>query len=60
MSKVHLQDDLQNIFACHVGNILSISHDAEGVLKRLDECFMLKPGSVGDPNIHLGAKLRKM
>ena len=29
-------------------------------MQRLDKYFKLKPGSLGDPDIYLGAKLRKM
>ena len=35
-------------------------HDAEADLKRIDKYFSLKPGSLGDPDIYLGAKIRKM
>eukprot|EP00804_Cyclotella_cryptica_P019398 CCRYP_006588-RA/>CCRYP_006588-RA protein AED:0.13 eAED:0.13 QI:0/0/0/1/0.75/0.6/5/0/864 len=45
---------------CYVDDILSIAHNAEDVLRRLDKYFMLKPGSLGDPDIYLGAKLKKM
>ena len=45
---------------CYVDDVLSISHDADAVLKRLDKYFKLKPGSLGDPDIYLGAKLRRM
>eukprot|EP00804_Cyclotella_cryptica_P012025 CCRYP_004483-RA/>CCRYP_004483-RA protein AED:0.49 eAED:0.49 QI:0/-1/0/1/-1/1/1/0/77 len=45
---------------CYVDDILSIAHNAEDVLHRLDKYFMLKPGSLGDPDIYLGAKLKKM
>ena len=45
---------------CYVDDVLSIAHDAENVLKPLDKYFELKPGSLGDPDIYLGAKLWKM
>ena len=32
----------------------------EDVLNRLDKSFRIKPGSLGDPDIYLGAKLKKM
>jgi len=45
---------------CYVDDILSIAHNAKDVLHRLDKHFMLKPGSLGDPDIYLGVKLKKM
>ena len=42
---------------CYVDDVLSISHDAEEVLQRLDKYFKLKLGFLGDPDIYLGAKL---
>ena len=45
---------------CYVDDALSISHNAEEVLNRLDKYFRIKPGSLGDPDIYLGAKLKKM
>ena len=44
----------------YVDDVLSIAHDAEADLKRIDKYFSLKPGSLGDPDIYLGAKIRKM
>ena len=41
-------------------DILSIAHNAEDVLRQLDKYCMLKPGSLGDPAIYLGAKLKNM
>eukprot|EP00804_Cyclotella_cryptica_P014742 CCRYP_021053-RA/>CCRYP_021053-RA protein AED:0.33 eAED:0.33 QI:0/0/0/1/0.33/0.25/4/0/339 len=43
----------------YVDDILSIAHNADGVLRPLDK-YMLKPGSLGDPDIYFGAKLKKM
>ena len=42
----------------YVDDCLAISHDATSVLKQLDKYFQMKPGSIGDPDIYLGAKLR--
>ena len=44
----------------YIGSILSIYHDAEDVLKRLDYYFNLKPGSLGYPDIYLEVKLQKI
>ena len=39
---------------------LAIPHDAISVLKQLDNFFQMKTGSIGDPDIYLGAKLREV
>lgn len=44
----------------YVDDCLAIHHDAESILKELDTYFAMKPGSIGDPDIYLGAKLRKV
>ena len=45
---------------CYVDDVLSISHNAEEVLTRLDKYFRIKPGSLSDLAIYLEAKLKKM
>ena len=35
-------------------------HDSLSVLKKLDKYFKLKPSSIGDPDIYIGAKVTKM
>ena len=44
----------------YVDDALCIHHDAKGQLKHLDHYFKMKKGSIGDPDIYLGAKVRKM
>ena len=44
----------------YIDDALSINHDPQGELERLDKYFMMKPGSIGDPSIYLGAKLKKV
>ena len=44
---------------CYIDDILCIHHDPMTVLNRINDYMPLKPGSVGDPDIYLGAKLRK-
>ena len=44
----------------YVDDCLCIHHDAEKQLQQLDKFFPMKPGSIGDPDIYLGAKLRKV
>ena len=42
----------------YVDDCLAIHHDAEVALTELDNCFAMKIGSIRDPDIYLGAKLR--
>ncbi len=42
-----------------VDNILCIHHDALSVLTQINRYLPLKPTSVGDPDIYLGAKLKE-
>ena len=43
----------------YVDEILVVHHYAMSVLARLNEYLPLKPSSVGDPDIYLGARLAK-
>ena len=42
----------------YVDDVLAIHEEATGLLKRVDYYFKMKKGSIGDPNIYLGARLR--
>ena len=44
----------------YVDDSLAISHDAMAALDWMDKFCMTKKGSIGDPDIYLGAKLRKV
>jgi hypothetical protein len=44
----------------YVDDVLAIGHDAEDMIYQLDKFFMMKDGSIGDPDIYLGSKLRKV
>jgi hypothetical protein len=44
---------------CYAGDILCIHHDALSRLTKIDKYLPLKPTSVGDPDIYLGAKLKE-
>jgi hypothetical protein len=44
----------------YVDDILAIHHNATTIINEVDKFFKMKSGSVGDPDIYLGAKLRKM
>lgn len=43
----------------YVDDCLCVHHDAEGQLLELNKFFKMKPGSIGDPDIYLGAKIKK-
>ena len=40
-----------------VDDVLLISHDAEVALHEIEKYFKMKPGSIKDPDLYLGAKL---
>ena len=44
----------------YVDDVLAIGEDPENVLKKVDKYFGLKPGSMADPSIYLGAKVKQM
>ena len=41
----------------YVDDVLCINHDANAALYELDHYFMMKKGSIGDPDMYLGSKL---
>jgi hypothetical protein len=45
---------------CYVDDVLCVHHDSMQILLNIGKRFPLKKGSVGDPDIYLGAKLRKV
>ena len=44
----------------YVDDVLVVHHDAEDVLLCLDKYFKMKPGSIGDPDVYLGATIKQM
>jgi len=44
----------------YVDDALCIHHDGKSTLESLDRYFQMKEGSIGDPDLYLGAKLRKV
>ena len=44
---------------CYVDDVLCISHDPDRVMKGLELKYILKPGSVKEPDLYLGAKISK-
>ena len=47
-------------FLLYVDDSLVIHRAAETYLHELDHLFKMKSGSIGDPNMYLGAKLRRL
>ena len=47
-------------FLIYVDYLLLIHHAADTALHELDHFFKMKSGSIGDPNLYLGHKLRKV
>ncbi len=45
--------------ACYVDDILCIHHDPMSVMNEINGYLPLKPSSVGNPDIYLGAKLKQ-
>jgi len=43
----------------YVDDCLAIDVDATAILKQIDKYFKMKKGSIGDPDIYLGAKLKE-
>ena len=44
----------------YVDDILAVHHDGVAAIREIDKYFKMKPGSIGDPDIYLGAKLRQI
>lgn len=42
----------------HMDDCVCIHHDASAQLKRLEKFFKMKPVSIGDLDMHLGAKVK--
>ena len=53
-------DEYYAYILLYVDDILCIRHDAESVITKFDKYFKLKPDSVGEPDMYLGAKVRPM
>ena len=45
---------------CYVDNLLAISHDAQLVLKSVQDTFKFKDDKIDKPDVYLGAQLDKM
>jgi hypothetical protein len=44
----------------YVDDILAIGHDSMAQLNKIDQYFKMKKGSIGDPDIYLGSRLRRV
>jgi hypothetical protein len=44
----------------YVDDVLCIHHNAEAAIREIDKYFPMKKGSIGDPDIYLGTKLRRV
>jgi hypothetical protein len=44
---------------CYIDGVLCMHHNAMSVLNRINKYLPLKPTSLGDPDIYLGAKLKQ-
>ena len=52
--------DYYSYILCYVDDIMVIHHDARPILDSIDKFMKLEDISVGDPDIYLGAKLKKL
>ena len=52
--------DYYSYILCYVDYIMVIHHYARPILDRIEKFMKLKESSVGDPDIYLGAKLKKV
>ena len=51
-------DKYYSYILCYVDDVLVVHHNAMTTLMKIDKYFKLKPSSIGDPDIYLGAKLK--
>ena len=61
-AEVRPDDDFEyySYIICYVDDKLVIHHESLSILKRIDSYFKLKPASISDPDIYLGAKVTNM
>ena len=52
--------DYYSYILCYVDDIVVIHHDVRLILDMIDKFMKLKESSVGNPDIYLGAKLKKV
>ena len=44
----------------YVDDVLVVHHNETDILLHLDKYFTMKPGSIGDPDVYLGATIKQM
>ena len=52
--------DYYGYILLYVYDVMVVHHDALDVLMKIDKYFKLKPNSIRDTDIYIGAKLKKM
>ena len=52
------EDKYYSYILCYVDNVLVVHYDKMTTLTKIDKYFKLKPSSIDDPDIYLGAKLK--
>ena len=59
---VHPEDNFKyySYVLLYVDDCLCICHNAEQELHKIDKFFKMKDGSIGNPDIYLGAKVKQM
>ena len=51
-------EEYYSYILCYLDDVLVVHHNAMITLINIDKYFKLKPSSIGDPDIYLGAKLK--
>ena len=51
-------DKYYSYILCYIDDILVVHHDTMPIMNKINKFFLLKPDSVGDPNMYLGAKIK--
>ena len=52
------EDEYCSYILYYVDDVLVVHHEIMTTLMKIDKYFKLKPSSIGDPDIYLGAKLK--
>ena len=51
-------DKYYSYILCYVDDILVVHHDVMTIMKKINKFFLMKPDSIGDPNMYLWAKIK--
>jgi hypothetical protein len=52
-------DEYYEYILCYVNDLLVISHDAQAIMTHMSKHYTLKEGSVHEPDVYLGAEIKK-